>query len=84
LIYYSIFNRDGTKIADCNSLKDAIMLVGFDNTRTYRQMKHINPQTVNVPYIKLPDDLRLSEQKILPQSELELVYDYFNPKRKSI
>ena len=48
-----------------------MMLVGFDNTRTYRQMKHINPQTVNVPYIKLPDDLRLSEQKILTQCDLE-------------
>ena len=47
-------------------------------------MKHINPQTVNVPYIKLPDDLKLSEQKILPQSELELVYDYFNSKTKSL
>jgi len=71
LIYYSIFNRDGTKIADCSSVQDAIMLVGFDNTRTYRQIKYINPQTVNVPYIKLPDDLRLSEQKILSQCELE-------------
>ena len=47
------------------------MLVELDNTRTYRQMKHINPQTVTVPYIKLPDDLRLSEQKILTQCDLE-------------
>ena len=84
MIYYSVFDRDGKKIVDCNSIKDAIMLVEFDNTRTYRQMKHINPQTVNVPYIKLPDDLKLSEQKILPQSELELVYDYFNSKTKSL
>jgi hypothetical protein len=71
LIYYSVFDRDGKKIVDCNNIKDAIMLVEFDNTRTYRQMKHINPQTVNVPYIKLPDDLRLSEQKILIQCDLE-------------
>ena len=82
--YYSVFDRDGKKIVDCNSIQDAIMLVQFDNTRTYRQIKHINPQTVNVPYTKLPDDLKLSEQKILPQSELELVYDYFNPKTKSL
>jgi len=71
LIYYSVFDRDGKKIVDCNHIKDAMMLVEFDNTRTYRQMKHINPQTVNVPYIKLPDDLRLSEQKILNQCDLE-------------
>ena len=84
MIYYSVFDRDGKKIVDCNNIKDAIMLVEFDNTRTYHQMKHINPQTVNVPYTKLPDDLKLSEQKILPQSELELVYDYFNSKTKSL
>ena len=71
MIYYSVFDRDGKKIVDCNHIKDAIMLVEFDNTRTYRQMKHINPQTVNVPYIELPDDLRLSEQKILNQCDLE-------------
>ncbi len=71
MIYYSVFDRDGKKIVDCNHIKDAMMLVGFDNTRTYRQMKHINPQTVNVPYIELPDDLRLSEQKILNQCDLE-------------
>ncbi len=47
------------------------MLVELGENRTYRQMKHINPQTVNVPYIKLPDDLRLSEQKILNQCDLE-------------
>ena len=71
MIYYSVFDRDGKKIVDCNSIQDAIMLVEFDNTRTYRQIKNINPETVNVSCIKLADDLQLSEQKILPQSELE-------------
>ena len=69
--YYSVFDRDGKKIVDCNNIKDAIMMVELGENRTYRQMKHINPQTVNVPYIKLPDDLRLSEQKILSQCDLE-------------
>jgi len=71
LNYYSVFDRDGKKIVDCNNIKDAIMMVELGENRTYRQMKHINPQTVNVPYIKLPDDLRLSEQKILSQCDLE-------------
>ena len=71
MIYYSVFDRDGKKIVDCNNIKDAIMMVELGENRTYRQMKHINPQTVNVPYIKLPDDLRLSEQKILNQCDLE-------------
>ena len=69
--YYSVFDRDGKKIVDCDNIKDAIMMVELGENRTYRQMKHINPQTVNVPYIKLPDDLRLSEQKILSQCDLE-------------
>jgi len=71
LNYYSVFDRDGKKIVDCNNIKDALMMVELGENRTYRQMKHINPQTVNVPYIKLPDDLRLSEQKILSQCDLE-------------
>lgn len=69
--YYSVFNKNGNKIADCASVRDAIMLVEFDSTRTYRQIKHINPETVNVPHIRLADDLQLSAQQILPQSELE-------------
>ena len=69
--YYSVFDRDGKKIVDCNNIKDAIMMVELGENRTYRQIKNINPETVNVSCIKLADDLQLSEQKILPQSELE-------------
>lgn len=69
--YYSVFDRNGKKIADCASVQDAIMLVEFDSTRTYRQIKHINPETVNVPHIRLADDFQLAAQQILPQSELE-------------
>lgn len=69
--YYSVFNKNGSKIADCASVQDAIMLVEFDSTRTYRQVKHINPETVNVPHIRLADDFQLAAQQILPQSELE-------------
>ncbi|NDG27113.1 MAG: hypothetical protein EB120_08060 [Proteobacteria bacterium] len=69
--YYSVFDRDGKKIVDCNNIKDAIMMVELGENRTYRQIKNINPETVSVSCIKLADDLQLSEQKILPQSELE-------------
>ena len=69
--YYSVFDKHGRKIADCASIQDAIMLVEFDSTRTYRQIKHINPETVNVPHVRLADDLQLAAQQILPQSELE-------------
>ena len=69
--YYSVFNKEGKKIADCASIRDAIMLVEFDSTRTYRQVKHINPETINVPHIRLDDDFQLPAQQILPQSELQ-------------
>jgi len=71
LNYYSVFDKNGKKISDCASIKDAIMLVELGENRTYRQIKNINPETVNVSCIKLADDLQLFEQKILPQSELE-------------
>jgi hypothetical protein len=71
LNYYSVFDKNGKKIADCASIRDVIMLIEFDPTRTYRQVKHLNPETVNVPYVSLEDDLQLSPQKILQQSELE-------------
>ena len=71
MIYYSVFDSKGKKIADCGNIQDAITLVSFNPTRTYRQVKHLNPETVNVPHVRLDDDLQLPEQKILPQSELE-------------
>lgn len=70
--YYSVFDKYGKKIADCASIRDAIMLVEFDSTRTYRQIKYINPETINVPHVRMADDLQLPAQQILPQSELEI------------
>ena len=69
--YYSVFDRDGKKVADCGNIRDAISLVEMDSTRSYRQVKYVNPQTVDVPHIRLDDDFQLPAQQILPQSELE-------------
>ena len=69
--YYSVFDKNGKKIADCANIRDAIMLVEMDSTRTYRQVKHLNPETVNVPHVRLEDDFQLPAQQILTQSELE-------------
>jgi hypothetical protein len=71
LNYYSVFDKNGNKIADCGHIRDAIMLVEFDSTRTYRQVKHLNPETINVPHVRLEDDLQLPSQQILPPTELE-------------
>ena len=69
--YYSVFDKNGNKIADCGHIQDATMLVQIDSTRSYRQIKYLNPETVNVPHIRLDDDFQLPAQQILPQSELE-------------
>ena len=69
--YYSVFDKEGKKIADCGSKEDAKMLADMVSGRTYRQIKFINPQTVSVAYIRLEDDKQLPAQQILPQSELE-------------
>ena len=69
--YYSVFNKGGTKIADCGNVADAIMMVEMGPGRTYRQIKYVNPETVNVPHVRLADDFQLAAQQILPQSELE-------------
>ena len=69
--FYSVFDKYGKKIADCGSIRDAIALVEMDSTRTYRQVKYVNPQTVDIPHIRVADDLQLPAQQILPQSELE-------------
>jgi hypothetical protein len=71
LNYYSVFDSEGKKIADCSSKEDAKMLVDMVSGRTYRQIKYINPQTVSVAYTRLEDDKQLPSQQILPQSELE-------------
>jgi hypothetical protein len=68
---YSVFDRYGKKIADCGWERDAILLVEMDPTRTYRQVKYVNPQTVDVPHVRMTDDFQLRAQQILPQSELE-------------
>jgi hypothetical protein len=68
---YSVFDKYGKKLADCGNIHDAVALVEMDPTRTYRQIKYVNPQTVDVPHIRVADDFQLPAQQILPQSELE-------------
>jgi hypothetical protein len=68
---YSVFDKYGKKLADCGNIHDDVALVEMDPTRTYRQIKYVNPQTVDVPHIRVADDLQLPAQQILPQSELE-------------
>lgn len=63
--HYSVFDKFGNKICDTATLTDALVMCSFDETRTYRQVKIIMDQVVNVPYIKMDGPRQLKSQNIL-------------------
>jgi hypothetical protein len=67
---YLVFDiRTGQQVCESNSLADATMMVGFDpHYREIRQRKLILDQIVDVASTRMPDDKRLREQVILPES----------------
>lgn len=67
--YYSVFDGNGKKICDCSSITDAIMMCSFDTNRSYRQIKILFDQVVNIFSEKLEDDKQLKPQNILPDRE---------------
>lgn len=64
--YYSVFDKFGNKICDTATVDDALVMCSFDETRTYRQVKIVMNQVVNVPYIKMEGPRQLNPQNILP------------------
>jgi hypothetical protein len=69
--HYSVFGKTGNKICDIATLEDAIMMFSFDSTRTYRQIKIMMDQVVNIPSLRMEDDKQLSAQNILPERQQE-------------
>lgn len=69
--HYSIFDKNGIKILDCGSVEDAIMMCTLDKTRTYKQVKILLDQIVNVHSTRMDDDKQLKEQNILPERQQE-------------
>lgn len=67
--HYSVFSKTGNKICDTATLEDAILMCSFDKTRTYRQIKILMDQIVNVPSTKMEDDKQLKSQNILPDRQ---------------
>jgi hypothetical protein len=66
--------RTGMKICECGSLSDAMMMVDLDpQRREARRNCRVQPETVNVRSVRLPDDLRLSPQLILEESDLQQI-----------
>jgi hypothetical protein len=64
--HYSVFDKNGKKICDVASIDDALMMCSFVSTRTYKQVKILLDQVVNIPSMRMEDDKQLKEQNILP------------------
>lgn len=64
--YYSVFDKNGRKICDTATIEDAMMMVSFDKERTYKQIKIILDQVVNIPSTRMEDDKQLKSQNVLP------------------
>tara|TARA_B100000287_G_scaffold97586_1_gene89646 strand:+ start:230 stop:478 length:249 start_codon:yes stop_codon:yes gene_type:complete len=72
--YYSVFDGDGNKYADCGWEKDAQKICELHEGEgfTYRHSKMaFDPETVNVNAETLEPDKQLKGQHVLPKSELE-------------
>lgn len=69
--YYSVFDKTGKKICDVSEIQDALMMCSFDSTRTYRQIKIISDQIVNIHSTRMEDDKQLKAQNILPDRQAE-------------
>ena len=67
--YLVIDIRDGRQICECGSFSDAVLMLSLDPAyRDIRQRKLILDQIVDVASTRMPDDKRLREQVILPES----------------
>lgn len=69
--HYSVFDKNGNKICDSATLQDALLMCSFDSTRTYKQVKILMDQVVNVPSTRMEDDKQLNAQNILPDRVAE-------------
>lgn len=69
--HYSVFNKNGNKICDTATIEDAILMCSFDSTRTYKQVKILLDQIVNVPSTRMEDDKQLKGQNVLPDRVAE-------------
>lgn len=67
--YYSVFDKTGKKICDASCIDDALMMVSFQKGRTYKKVKVLTDQVVNVQFERMDDDKQLKSQNILPERQ---------------
>jgi hypothetical protein len=70
--YFQVLDSEGKKYCQCGSEVDAQIICELNSGFTFTvHLLPPPPKTVNVPHVRLDDDLQLPAQQILPQSELE-------------
>jgi len=70
--YFEVLDIEGNRYCQCGSEDDAQMMCKMHSGFTYTvHLLPPSPKTINVPHVRLDDDLQLPAQQILPQSELE-------------
>lgn len=71
--HYSVFGKNGNKICDCANIQDTLMMVSMGEGRTYKQIKILLDQVVNIDSHRMEDDKQLNPQNILPDRQQEPV-----------
>lgn len=71
--HYSVFDRNGKKICDCANIQDTLMMVSMGEQRTYKQVKILMDEVVNIASMRMEDDKQLEPQNILPERQQEPV-----------
>lgn len=78
---YAVYNSQSVQVCQCGSLEDAIMMVKFEEGRTFRKLRFLKDQVIDVTATvdgQLPGQLGLpkgtdqvsgSQQEVLPQNE---------------
>lgn len=71
--HYSVFDKNGKKICDVANIQDTLMMVSMGEGRTYKQVKILMDEVVNIASMRMEDDKQLEPQNILPERQQEPV-----------
>ena len=68
--YFEVRNSDGKRYCHCGSEEDAKYFCDTYPGFTYhKEYLPESPKTVNIPSVRLDDDLQIKAQQILPESQ---------------
>jgi hypothetical protein len=59
--YYSVYDKNGRKLCDSPSIQDTLMMVTLGEGRTYKKIKILLDQIVNISSMRMADPKQLQE-----------------------